>query len=326
MTGEPNRLANLGSIANPNRKFEWKNFCFSACEECNSKFGHLESQAKIVIEKLVSRKLQFSELELVTLLDWLDKIRIGLWLGFLQLDKIDFIEPKFHIQQRIRLADRMAAIYFLKKDEYQGINFFGTNTIAFHFAPSCFLLIINNLAIFSYSKEFLFSRRLGFPFPTKIFFLPSNTLTFEALHSGFARVIFPLLKKPLIENSLNIFQAITSFTDKDLTEYVSKIPYYKKYFKNGMSKLFIEVGNKEQSFFMENSIDVNSYKEMERISLVQKLVINILDNQILSFYDFNSSSMSRLDDSEKQSIFEMRKAAVSWNLRQIKEMRKSAFY
>lgn len=324
LTGDPKRKANLGSIGDPNRTFEWKNFCFSACDTCNSEFSVLELHAKKVIEKLLKRDVILTEEELTSLLDWLDKVRIGLWLGMIQLDKIDFIDPKYHIEQRIRKSDRLAAIYFLD-DTKKGMNFFGINTVAFHFAPTCFLLTINNIAILNISKEFLFASRLGFPFPIKMFYLPNNLgVTFERFSSGFQRVKLPLLKKSLLPNSLNVYQSIITVMDDSLNSYLQSIPYFNSYSKIGMSKIFIEEPVKKNSFFMKNILRVNNYIQISRYPFLLKASIKVLEYQILTFTDSNMSD-ERLPEVEKKNLRELSNHAILFNKKGIKELQRLAF-
>jgi hypothetical protein len=143
--------------------------------------------------------------EISTFLDWLDKVRVGLWLGILSLEKNPFnINPHFHITKRMAGKDRMVVIYRSNKD-WQGISFVGVNFPVFHHAPSCFSLIVNNLGFFNVSTEYLFSRRLGFPFPGHVSFNESR-LAESAMKPGRERAMFPLLKYPYSTLGTEIFQ------------------------------------------------------------------------------------------------------------------------
>jgi hypothetical protein len=49
--------------------------------------------------------------ELNVFLDWMDKIRVGLWLGIRYLDRNSFpVDPNFYIAHRIGTADRVACV------------------------------------------------------------------------------------------------------------------------------------------------------------------------------------------------------------------------
>jgi hypothetical protein len=172
LTGDPNREVYLGfnwnNIENPFRIFRFSSFQFPACKSCNGKFSSLENSAKESILKLLEGKtLKVKNLH--DLLDWFDKLRIGLWLGYHYLNKnIVSITPKFAIEKRMGIRDRMIAIYKLE-DITDGINFVGVDTFAFQHVPSCFALRINNYYFFNLSKEFLFAKNLGFPGTVKNF-------------------------------------------------------------------------------------------------------------------------------------------------------------
>lgn len=84
MTGDPNRSLKLpfpdGIRPNMPKTMSYDSLKFPACEKCNVEFSNLEAQVKDVVNRmLVSSEL--SRDEIVILLEWLDKVRTGLWLG-----------------------------------------------------------------------------------------------------------------------------------------------------------------------------------------------------------------------------------------------------
>ena len=116
LTGNPKRKAYFGYQHEikpyPQRRaFSFDAFKFPSCASCNQKYSGLEATTKSIIEKmLVSDPLSASDINI--LLDWFDKVRVGLWLGFQYLDKNPAgITPKFYIEKRIGLNDRMLAIF-----------------------------------------------------------------------------------------------------------------------------------------------------------------------------------------------------------------------
>ncbi|MDD4876793.1 MAG: hypothetical protein PHQ86_06680, partial [Dehalococcoidales bacterium] len=115
ITGDPKRSAHFGFHRSDGGKFSkriysFDSFKFPACDECNSYFSSLEGKTKGIVFRLLSEK-PLSESELSTLLDWFDKVRIGLWLGYMYLNNNDLgIEPHFYISNRIGLNDRMLLI------------------------------------------------------------------------------------------------------------------------------------------------------------------------------------------------------------------------
>ena len=171
LTGDPNRNGNFGFDTNKfpkKRNFAFKSFVFPACKICNDKFGEeLEIPSSKIVKKILAHQ-PVSEIEMDKLLDWLDKIRIGLWLGKQQLNKAwNFIKPLEYIDGRIGTKDRLLIAYEIDK-KYKGIEYIGTDTPAFTFAPCCFGLIINNLVLLNASGDHLFSKNIGFPYPLDV--------------------------------------------------------------------------------------------------------------------------------------------------------------
>lgn len=217
MTGDPNRYINLGidtrhmqkTGESKPRSFSFKSFQFPACEKCNSEFSSLEGVVKNYFERLFDNDY-FNNTELDVLLDWFDKVRIGLWLGSITLDKFtDFINPKFHIKKRISQKDRCLFIYEMEKSDWRGVQFIGYNSPGFQFVPSCFSLRVNNLYFFNFSYDFLFSKNIGFPYPKIFKNNVIDTRFFELeLEEGTKRIIQPLIPNKFIRASTYIYQPI----------------------------------------------------------------------------------------------------------------------
>jgi hypothetical protein len=110
-TGDPNRRIRIeiDPVTGEDIIRPASTFHFPACKACNNSYGtKLESHAKKAIEALSAGKsLQVSQC--YWLLDWLDKVRIGLWVAFNTLHK-EFFQPKFRIDQRLGKKDRIAII------------------------------------------------------------------------------------------------------------------------------------------------------------------------------------------------------------------------
>ncbi len=128
------------------------------CEKCNDERSGLEAAAKGVYLK-IRDGIALTQNDGKVLLDWLDKIRIGLWLwANTAAPPEEKLEPKFYINQRLGNADRIAVIS--RYDNIgRGIMFEGLD-FWFRSAPSAFGFVANNLAFFSYSSEFLLARHL----------------------------------------------------------------------------------------------------------------------------------------------------------------------
>ena len=212
MTGDPNRPINLplfrNNLEQPSRSIAFSSFCFPACDDCNFQFSELEAKMMSVMTKMLKSEA-LTNIEINTTLDWLDKVRIGLWLGILYLEGNPFgISPQFHISKRVGGKDRTLVIY-RAQEGWKGINFTGVNLPLFHHAPVCFSLLINHLCFFNISTEFLFSRRLGLPYPQSMQIMEPGK-SFAMMMPGRERVMFPLLRYPFSTNGVEIYQPIFS--------------------------------------------------------------------------------------------------------------------
>lgn len=284
MTGNPNRKVFLGydlsKIRFPKRYFTFDKFTFPSCDKCNNEFGKLEDYAKEVVEKLLVNE-RLSELEITILLDWFDKIRVGLWLAYFQLDKNPVgIHPNFYIRQRLRCHDRMLALY--QSDyEFKGVVFSLTQTPAFQMSPSCFMLIINKIFFFNISSAFLFSRRLGLPFPEKILLTNGGQIKLESYKKGIHRIMKPLLRRSLITPSVEIYQPIVPINAyRQYPEY-----YNSEYVENSLlsskqrlGKIFIN--NNNNLYKLEDEMQL-TIPVFDSLSLERKIVKQTLDFQIL---------------------------------------------
>jgi hypothetical protein len=211
LTGNPKRMAEFGYKKSEKgqfvkRRFAFNAFKFPSCKECNQKFANLEAGVNVVVQKMMLED-SLSESELSTLLDWFDKVRIGLWLGFLYLDKNPLaISPHFHVQHRIRQHDRMLAI-FKAAGNIKGLSFAGCDTPAFAQTPSCFSLRINSLWFFNVSYPNLLARRMGFPFPMETYMMEDGRLDCS-FAKGRNRMMRPVLRKPIGIKGTELYQPI----------------------------------------------------------------------------------------------------------------------
>ncbi|WP_421898115.1 hypothetical protein [Marinoscillum sp.] len=161
--------------------------------------------------------LSASEVDLF--LDWLDKVRIGLWLGFMYLEKGFYpIVPKFHIKKRIGQKDRSLVVYeFTTPDK--GVQFSGVNIPCFAYNPSCFALSINNYLFLNTSHDFLYSRSLGFPYPNKVSIDESSGAYMIELEEGLHKVRNNLSRIPFISGGTEIYQPLIQEEVKNVDEY-----------------------------------------------------------------------------------------------------------
>lgn len=206
-TGDPKRLARFAYNFSTDRpvEFAFDQFTFPACQACNEQFSDLESYAKRVLTKLEDLA-PLSEIDITFFLDWLDKIRIGLWHGHLRLTGDRYkVQPRMFIQPRLGMHDRMVAIYRTPIAD-QRINFVGHDSILFQHIPSCFLLIINNLYFFNVSRDFVFARRVGFPYPAQLRSKGWGGPVEYYLAEGIHRIMKPILKTPIVRPCLEFYQ------------------------------------------------------------------------------------------------------------------------
>jgi hypothetical protein len=80
LTGDPKRITTIGQQNGRAIRFPWLSYVFPACEQCNTEFAAMEEQAKVVLEDILQEKA-LGHPEISLFLDWLDKIRVGIWLG-----------------------------------------------------------------------------------------------------------------------------------------------------------------------------------------------------------------------------------------------------
>lgn len=194
LTGNKTRpiIANFDKATRKPRKYSFKAFTFPACESCNTKYSHLEAQAKNVLTKVVDQH-QVTVNEISTLLDWFDKVRIGLWMAQYHLDRNPGgISPNFYISTRIGVKDRALGVARLNGMP-NGINWVGVETPLFLRSPSCFGIRINDLVFLNISFEFLLSKTLGFPFPSNYVFLPKDRRCEVEITHGHELITMPVL-------------------------------------------------------------------------------------------------------------------------------------
>lgn len=171
LTGDPNRIVTFGHETDGGKPitFNWKNLTCPSCTKCNDRYADFEAEIKILVEKLLNKE-ELTGNESIKILDWLDKVRIGLWLNYYYLEKNKaLINPRLFIDNRLGKKDRFLQIHFLESTKKSlGLNAFGVETFAFQFNPSCFGLRINNILLINGSNDYLVSQSCGFPYPKKM--------------------------------------------------------------------------------------------------------------------------------------------------------------
>ena len=93
-------------------------------------------------------------------------------------------------------------------DDDKGIALIGTQTKIFFNSPSCFGLMINNLAIFSYSKDFILGKTLGFPFPEKYAYVNDMMIKIDGISPGSNKITTPLMHGRIFKPAVKFYQSI----------------------------------------------------------------------------------------------------------------------
>jgi hypothetical protein len=221
MTGDPMRVVTFGqNFAKQKQpiRFSWNNYVAPACDRCNNRFSKLEGQVKPIVKALLHRETLMVS-DYVALLDWLDKVRIGVWLLQHMIEKHPFqISPHFHIASRIAEKDRMVAVYAFDGDGI-GINMFGSDSLIFGSMPSCFGLRINNLLLLSVSADFFCSRGCGLPHPQSIQMLMDGPDVGRLKLEGFgyaAEISNSITDLPLFKPVVWLYQPIRMPSDNPI--------------------------------------------------------------------------------------------------------------
>jgi len=211
MTGNPGRKVYLGrDWTHPKlieRKFGWSSFTFPTCRSCNYEYSKLESKTQLIMTQML-QDAPLSAEDFDNFLDWLDKVRTGLWLAMTYLNKnYRGLAPQFHIKQRIAAKDRCVCIY-RSTDTSPGIGISAVDTPIFHKMPSAFILIVNQLHFVSISYDFLVSRRIGWPYPAKRALEGNKDGFWASIVSGTERIQLPVLNYELKLGGTRIMQPI----------------------------------------------------------------------------------------------------------------------
>ena len=209
-TGDPNRKARFGLDFHSDppqlREFSFDSLTFPACSHCNADFSKLEESAKSIITSLIACQA-LSELDLSTLLDWLDKVRVGLWLGYLYLDRNPMgIKPQYHISSRVGKSDRTVGILRMP-GRHKGINFIGPESPCFQHSPTCFALLIDDFCFINVAGISICSKRLGFPFAQPRH-LRDDGMVEVSIGLGTGCVMRPVLKDLVLAHAVLVHQPV----------------------------------------------------------------------------------------------------------------------
>jgi len=106
-----------------------------------------------------------------SLMDWIEKIRIGVWLAYCTLEGHERgAEPRYHIDSRLGRKDNLIAIG-RTTDDGEMLKFFPFCDPLFSHIPCFFLLQVNWISIINVSTDWLVARAYGLPYysPTRYY-------------------------------------------------------------------------------------------------------------------------------------------------------------
>lgn len=312
LTGDENRKITLGFNFNeifkeePDinlRLFSFKHFQFPACTKCNTKYAALEKDAAAIVKNILNSEYIDSQ-EINILLDWFDKVRIGLWLGSITLDKIqDEVDPKFFIDNRIGKKDR--ALYVYKISEKQsGVNFHGFNSPGFQFAPCVCGFRINNFFFISYSRDQLISENLGFPYFEFLDLDENSRAEIFEPKKGSEKFKTPLIKENFFRPTFSFYQSILDLDQTPqefITDYVkdnlstfyenrSKIYYYDSIFKK------VERLEESTEICLDSTVINHSLEKFNDI--IMKNVLEELEKILKSNHYLKATDKKRVENME----------------------------
>ena len=226
LTGDPSRESFFGydwtSPELTRRYYSWKQFTFPACKACNESWSDREGQ----VNQAVCRMLEGDSVaahEIVELLTWIDKVRIGVWLGFLYLNKNHLeLNPTFYINDRVAVKDRVLLIFESLPDK-NGIGLTGVDTPIFQQMPSAFILSINHLHFASISNDCLVSKQLGWPYHESRRFNAENfPEILVQLAKGSKKIEFGILPEvPLVDHKILSQPIFLRSAYQEDTEYIA---------------------------------------------------------------------------------------------------------
>ncbi len=323
MTGDPNRIINLGinytSIKNKEykpRSFPFSSYQFPACTRCNTEFSKLETQTKPIIKKILVREY-INEKEIHILLNWFDKVRIGLWLGTLLLDRETApVNPNFHIKSRMMQKDRGLFIYEAN-DCQKGVQFIGTNSPVFLHSPSCFALCINNFYFFNFSNDFLFSYNIGWPYPINQWYSNEDNRLRIDLSVGKERIKYPLIKYNFHPALIELYQPIKFGSIGEFisdSEELYNVDFVRNScfdYKSGIGKVFYKENN---SLFTLEEDEELCLNEDNNNSFNRHKIDKIIAKQVLNFQLFmmkNIPSLDYLSIEERKNVRNLYKSVLS---------------
>lgn len=235
-------------------KITYQNFTMPACEKCNEEFSRLESAVKPILLNVLSEQ-PVSAREISLLLDWFDKVRLGLRLStvYLQND-LHQENPHTFISQRTGLTDRMLMIEKIKPQPDVRLAFPDSHTKYFKSAAQSFQFIIDNYVFTNGSAYFLVSSKLGFPYAAHIETIDAPNVRINNWQHGKQRARGPVLGNiyPATDKII-IYQPIFKPFVSDCDSFYNN-DYVKSHsidYANGLGGIFYQRGQTNEIKYLQ---------------------------------------------------------------------------
>ena len=257
LTGNPKRAMYItpSKDSDPTimKEIPFDTFKFHSCLDCNNSYSAMEKNTKTIFSALLNDE-PLSSNDFNDLLDWFDKVRIGLWGGSIYMlrSPIEF-DSRFLINNKI-MQDRILLIYKIPWGK-NALNIIGGGSAVFQAQPSCFALWINNYILINVSNEFLISKKFGLPYPKEKYFRGSGTMTY-VMNPGNNKISFPPLKFRYEKYCTQIFQPILHREIKEMDNSIYDTNHAKSIIKDhnsGMVHIFFYNGNNIEKYPEEKS-------------------------------------------------------------------------
>lgn len=289
MTGSPTRNISVGVSYNSeqgsidHRTFSINGLVVPACENCNSQAGKIEEKAAPALKSLMAGEA-VSGVQIDNILDWFDKVRVGLWLLFSRLHTNPVASSaNFHINQRMGTQDRCLVIQHVS-DKNKGLTMRGVQTYAFMFMPSAFSLTVNDYVFTSLSTNLLVSKELGFPFADNSYYQADGKTIKCEMQRGLREVKPPLLPFDAATNGVVIAQAI-------IGQYVNAMPEDKQYLeehsiKPMRSNIFIETSSVIKELGLDETTTITPPSSLSFKDWTGKSVDDIYKYQLWLLHKF----------------------------------------
>ena len=233
-------------------KISYMNFTMPACEACNEEFSDLEGKVKSILLNVLGEK-PVSAREISLLLDWFDKVRLGLRLSAVYLQNgLHQEAPHTFIKERTGLTDRMLIIEKIKPQPDIRLAFPDTGTGYFKSAAQSFQFIIDNYVFTNASAYMMVSSKLGFPYAAHIETIDAPNVSLDNWQRGKERARGPvfgnlapapdkiIIYQPMFKHFENIPLYDTSYVRSHCID-----------FDNGVGGIFYQRGQTNEVTYLQ---------------------------------------------------------------------------